>query len=519
VSPGQVNYLAYAQSNFDVFTYAPTASQLQWFQNKVGSMVVWSPYFDTRTSWYGNAYFYQNMYGIEPDSWVFSAHPEWILHDRNNNGLYIPFGCGGGTCPLYAGDISNPAFRAYWISLAQTTMARGGYKGIYIDDVNMEFRVTDGWYNQIAPMDSSTGLPMTYDAWRSYVANFLEQVRAAFPNTELMENTIWYANGATTQDADPYIKRQISTSSHIALERGIANDDGLTGGTGFWSVNAYFGYVDRVHALGKGVSYTEYDLNPKQMQYGLAGYFLTSNGKDKLSDQTSAPGTWWSGYDVQLGSPLGARTYNSNGIYRRDFTGGIVLLGDPGLVGTQTVALNGTYKTLDGASVSSVSLTSRQGVVLVGSTSPVTTTSRYLSDLAPIYSVNGWQMARINQSVGGNPLKVNGTTYAHGLGVHAYSENRWNLNGTCSTLTAAMGLDDEAPAGAGSIDFQVWGDGHLLYDSGFMKTGTPVRSLNLNVTGIREISLDVTNGIWMAPLSTTYGDNGDWLNPVIVCGQ
>src|SRR5882757_975927 len=94
LSPGQVNYLAYAQSNFDVFTYAPTASQLQWFQNKVGSMVVWSPYFDTRTSWFPNAYFYQNMYGIEPDSWVRYAHPEWILHDRSGNWLYIPFGCG-----------------------------------------------------------------------------------------------------------------------------------------------------------------------------------------------------------------------------------------------------------------------------------------------------------------------------------------------------------------------------------------------------------------------------------------
>jgi hypothetical protein len=82
---GHVNFLGYAQSNYDYFTYSPSWQTQQFFQQKYDTMVVWSPYFDSRTGWYGNAVFYHNLYGIEPGSWVQYAHPEWILHDGNDS--------------------------------------------------------------------------------------------------------------------------------------------------------------------------------------------------------------------------------------------------------------------------------------------------------------------------------------------------------------------------------------------------------------------------------------------------
>jgi hypothetical protein len=41
------------------------------------------------------------------------------------------------------------------------------------------------------------------------------------------------------------------------------------------------------------------------------------------------PTLWWSGYDVVLGDPVGAR-YLWQGVHRRDFTNGMVLLSGPG---------------------------------------------------------------------------------------------------------------------------------------------------------------------------------------------
>src|SRR5204862_2225144 len=94
--------------------------------------------------------------------------------------------------------------------------------------------------------------PMTYDAWRGYMARFMEEIRAALPHTEIAHNAIWFA-APPARAADPYVRRQIKSADYIALERGI-NDAGLTGGQGGSSVNAFLSYIDAVHSLRRGVS-------------------------------------------------------------------------------------------------------------------------------------------------------------------------------------------------------------------------------------------------------------------------
>ncbi|MBZ5577306.1 MAG: hypothetical protein LAP40_12165 [Acidobacteriia bacterium] len=366
-SPGHVNYVANAGASFDSYTYAPSLSQQQWFLDHFANMVVYTPYFDIRTAWYPNAYAYMDLYGIQKGSSEEVFHPEWILRDQNGNKLYIPYNCGGGTCAMWAADIANPAFRAAWITSALGNLSGGNYLGLYIDDVNLEFRVSDGWGNQAAPIDFNTSQPMTYDAWRTYVAAFVEQVRAALPNKGIIENSLWFAGPAGVQDKDPAVQRQIATADKINLERGIASDPNLTGGTGFWSVYSFFDFVDRLHSAGKGVNFQEYGLDAAGQEYGLASYFMISGGNDSIGDDTSTPDNWWTGYETDLGAPLGPRSYD-RGVFQRDFSGGKVLLGEPGL-SPRSVDLGGTFTTLDGTAVSSVTVTGRQGIVLLATAS------------------------------------------------------------------------------------------------------------------------------------------------------
>jgi hypothetical protein len=538
-SPGHVNFFIYANTNFDTYTYAPSAATQQWFNSNIAGMTVFSPYFDSRTSWYSRGAMYQDLYQIQPGSAVQKAHPEWVLKSPSGSWLYMPFNCSGGTCPMYAGDIANPSFRSYWISQTASMLNGGHYGALWIDDVNMEFRVGDGNGNQVAPIDSNTGQVMTYDAWRSYIAQFVAQIRQAFPNTKIMHNTIWFADSVGAWAADPYIQQQISSADYINLERGIASDAGLSGGTGFFSVFNFFKYVDDVHSMGRGVNLMAYQLNTAQQQYNLASYYLISNGNDYVGDFSSNPDNWWTGYNTELGTPQGPRTY-SNGVYQRVYSGGMVVLGEPG-IGSQTIQLPGSFRTLDGNWVSSVTVGSATGFVLLnGNAAPATVTpsaptppptpptpgppvpggvTRFLSDIAPNYSINGWGNMQVNKSTNGNPLTINGVTYAHGLGVHAYAEQHWPLYGNCSSFTALVGVDGEVPAGFANVDFQVWGDGRLLYNSGFMQSGTPTATVNLNLSGIQQLSLVVTNGIWMAPTWTTPLDHSDWANPVIVCAN
>jgi hypothetical protein len=361
---GHVNYAEYTNSSTDAFTNSPTLAQQQWMRAHFSEMIVFSPYFDSRTSWFPNASVYQDLYAIYVGSSVATSHPDWVLHDQYGAWLYIPWGCSNGTCPQYAANIANPAFRAWWISQAQTTIARGNYPGLFIDDVNMEFRVSDGWGTFVTPMDTNTGQQMGWAAWRSYVAGFVEQIRAALPNEQITENSIWYSNPTGTLGQDSFINRQIATASSINIERGIASDGGLTGGTGFWSVYNLFNFIDSVHATGKAVNFQENKLSAAGQEYGLASYFMISNGNDSIEDESTTPDNWFTGYAVDLGSALGPRTY-SGGVFRRNFTNGVAIMGEPGLA-TQTVSLGGTFKRLNGASVTSVSIGGSQGIILQG---------------------------------------------------------------------------------------------------------------------------------------------------------
>jgi hypothetical protein len=108
----------------------------------------------------------------------------------------------------------------------------------------------------------------------------------------------------------------------------------------------------------------DFPANDADRQYALACYLLLSNGRDGLGDASMAPGTWWSGYDVNLGSAVGARTRSTAGLFRRTFEHGLVLMLEPGAANI-TVSLPSAYTTLDGATVTQVSLSARQGSVLV----------------------------------------------------------------------------------------------------------------------------------------------------------
>ena len=358
---GRVQYQRLAEPTLDRYTNSPSSAQQQWLRAHFSRMAVFSPYFDDKTSWYPHALVYRNLYGIPRESPLVHGHPDWILRDSHGNLLYIPWGCAQGICPQYAGDVSNSQFRDWWIAQTLSILSHR-YLGLWIDDVNMEFRVADGTGKQIAPIDSTTGQLMTWDAWRRYIAGFVEQIRAAFPRAEIIHNSIWFAGPAGIRDSDPAIQRQIKAADNLNIERGIANDLNLTGGTGVWSLDALFAYVDRVHAAGRGVTLEEYKLAPPQQEYALAGYFLISSGNDRFGDLSTNPANWFTGYDVDLGNPVGPRTYR-NGVFQRVFSCVLVLAGEPGLR-PQTITLDGAFKTLDGRSVHSVQLSEREGVVL-----------------------------------------------------------------------------------------------------------------------------------------------------------
>lgn len=358
---GCIHFAMRTDSSYDQYINGPASTQ-QWLASHLWRMETTPGWFDPNLSWYNGAWAYLDSYAIyngrsnEP---VASQHPEWILRDQYGNPLYIPWGCSNGTCPQYAADISNPDYRNYWISEAQTIMARG-YKGLWIDDVNLVMQVGDGNGNSVAPIDQNTGLPMTAMAWEKYFADFMAQVRTALPNAEILHNSLWFA-GTGDPGSDPYVQQEIKAANYVNRESGVS-DGGIAGDNGYWSLQSFLRFVDTVHSLGANIDIQELNFSG---DYAPACYFLVSQGMDALGNGAVTPTNWPANYDVDLGSPQGAR-YVWNGLLRRDFDKGTVLVNPPNQA-TVNAPVGSGYTDISGKPVSTASVQGKQGLILLRS--------------------------------------------------------------------------------------------------------------------------------------------------------
>jgi hypothetical protein len=110
----------------------------------------------------------------------------------------------------------------------------------------------------------------------------------------------------------------------------------------------------------------DYGGTTRQREYALAAWFLISDGIDLLSsDQLdwTAPDRWWPGYGIDLGGAKGKR-YLFEGLLRRDFDCGTVLLNQPG-VARRSIALDSSHRTIAGAPATRVTLDSASAGVFL----------------------------------------------------------------------------------------------------------------------------------------------------------
>lgn len=142
-----------------------------------------------------------------------------------------------------------------------------------------------------------------------------------------------------------------------------------------------------------------------------------------------------------------------------------------------------------------------------------------LSDLTITSASNGWGPLERDKSNGsqlpgdGKTIKLAGKTYLKGLGVHAPSELRFDLKGSCLNFSSTIGLDDEIDTQNlyGSVVFKVFLDGQEKFKSDVLKAND-VQNINLDVTGKQELRLVVEPSA-----GNNWFDHANWANPVLAC--
>jgi hypothetical protein len=371
-STGEVRFEKDASSPFDGFDR--TAAHAGWINRHFYRMLVYAPHFRDvgAEGWYGRGLVYDDAYAVYTGSRMASEHPAWILKDAAGRRLYIPFECSRGACPQYAGDISDAAYRRYWIANLKATLGAGSYSGVWIDDVNMSADVGNG-EGARTPAINYKGERLTDEAWRRYMATFMREIRQALPHAdEIVQNQVWYEGcDSGPCPANRYTREADEQANWINRESGL-NDSRLTGGVGVrgsgsdeFSLYSLFSYIDELHALGDGVILAGGAEGIPEQEYNLAGYFLINNGHDMVQGggNRETPASYWAGYEVSLGSAEGARMRSPAGLWERRFTNGLVLLNEPG-ASTKIVKLARVMLTADGEKVTSVALPEKSGAVL-----------------------------------------------------------------------------------------------------------------------------------------------------------
>ena len=114
--------------------------------------------------------------------------------------------------------------------------------------------------------------------------------------------------------------------------------------------------------------------------------------------------------------------------------------------------------------------------------------------------------ARVNYL--GRPIQMDGKTYSRGIGVITFSVIPVVLNGNAKSFTAVVGPDD-----AGNKDlplkFYVIGDQKILFESGDMYVGDASQIVNINLKGVKQLGLLVTDAVGGVNNKRTYSNWAD----------
>lgn len=121
----------------------------------------------------------------------------------------------------------------------------------------------------------------------------------------------------------------------------------------------------------------------------------------------------------------------------------------------------------------------------------------------------GWGTLQRDASLDGSTLSINGTTYAKGLGTHAESTILYNLSNNFTTFSSYIGVDDETQRG-GSVQFQVFTDNTLFFESTIMRGNEAASRMQVNIRGKNTLKLVVNKGG-----DNIDNDHADWADALL----
>ena len=133
----------------------------------------------------------------------------------------------------------------------------------------------------------------------------------------------------------------------------------------------------------------------------------------------------------------------------------------------------------------------------------------WLESVGTDQMTSGYTEPLAGKSIGGNPIKLGGVIYPHGIGTHAESDVLLDLKGKATRFVSMVGVDDEITS-RGSIVFSVWVDGVKVAGSSILRVGSAPELLSVDLKGAKYLRLQVGDAG-----DSANSDHADWAGAML----
>jgi len=316
---------------------------------------------------------------------IWTNQQDWFL--KNSSGNYINRRANAEMAGnrAYVMDPANEAWRTFIANKIQSFID-SGFDGVFLDLVTTTYWSGPGYGWDSRPINPRTGALYTDSQWRNDLMGLVERVQQQLGSDKIVifngifNGSEYYANNTTA----PYLE---DTNASGQMIEGFAPWDS----NGFYSQSNWKKNIDLLARISSKPSpyrvlvqaYAEPANASAHAQgyeglarYALASYLLGKNGNSTLfhiafgSNYPVNTGlsSWWEKdiplYHLKVGDPVGSY-YLQDNLYQRDYTNGKVLVNPTDAGASVSLELDAYYKDPDGQIVTSVTLPSKSGTILV----------------------------------------------------------------------------------------------------------------------------------------------------------
>jgi Hypothetical glycosyl hydrolase family 15 len=277
------------------------------------------------------------------------AHPSWFLKD--SSGRRITF---KGYGSLYALDVGNPDYQKAWANNVIKTLKNKGFDGVFMD--NTDTAMSNDFANYPAKYPTDAQWQAATKSALAYVGPRIKAAaKLAIPNIGA-----WGGNPAVGRSWLQYVSGGVD---EMFLKWGNTPGSGYASPARWASQLASLEYAQQQGKIFLAVTHSSAS-DRAAARYGWATMLLGGGGRaayTMTADYTHQ--TWFPEYDYAIGNPRGPESAGPNGVHRRLFSNGIVLVNPT--TAPLSANLGGVYSGSGLTGVRSVTLAPHSGYVLI----------------------------------------------------------------------------------------------------------------------------------------------------------